>query len=462
LPLDKKSFVLIVAVIALFTLTGCGGGASSSSSSTTPAAHNEWTWVAGSNLVNQAGTYATQGTASANNIPGARDSASSWTDSSGNFWLFGGEGVDSAGNSGLLNDLWKFNGSQWTWVGGSNLVWGLGSYGTIGQPSSSNFPDSRESAANCTDSSGNLWLFGGTMYNNYHANDLWEYSTNSGEWTWMSGSNGANSPQGVYGTQGTAAASNVPGGRYSANCWTDSSGNFWLFGGRDNGGVHNDLWKFSPSSGEWTWISGSNMDNQAGIYGTQGTAASSNVPGAREGDTYWTDSTGNFWLFGGAGYDSNGSLNFLNDLWKFNPSSAQWTWVSGSNAIFQTGVYGTQGTASSSNIPGARGWAQGWTDRSGNFWIFGGWGLDSTGAPNIINDLWEYSGGKWIWIGGSKTIDHIGIYGMLGVTSSSNIPGARSSAVSWTDKSGNLWLFGGDGYATSSAADLNDLWEYQP
>ena len=33
----------------------------------------------------------------------------SWVDKSGNFWLFGGSaGIDSAGNSGLLNDLWVF------------------------------------------------------------------------------------------------------------------------------------------------------------------------------------------------------------------------------------------------------------------------------------------------------------------------------------------------------------------
>jgi hypothetical protein len=41
----------------------------------------------------------------------------------------------------------------------------------------------------------------------------------------------ADNASGVYGTQGTAAASNVPGARYSASSWIDSSGNLWLFGG---------------------------------------------------------------------------------------------------------------------------------------------------------------------------------------------------------------------------------------
>ena len=35
--------------------------------------------------------------------------------------------------------------------------------------------------------------------------------------------------------------------------------------------------------------------------------------------TSWTDEAGNFWLFGGQGYDSKGTGAFLNDLWKYEP-----------------------------------------------------------------------------------------------------------------------------------------------
>jgi len=35
--------------------------------------------------------------------------------------------------------------------------------------------------------------------------------------------------------------------------------------------------------------------------------------------------------------------------------------------------------------------------------------------------------------------------------------------VSWSDASGNLWLFGGEGFdSTGTEGTLNDLWEYQP
>jgi hypothetical protein len=50
------------------------------------------------------------------------------------------------------------------------------------------------------------------------------------EWTWMGGSNTSGSvgptTPGVYGTLGTPAAANIPGIRWGASNWTDSSGFF--------------------------------------------------------------------------------------------------------------------------------------------------------------------------------------------------------------------------------------------
>lgn len=67
----------------------------------------------------------------------------------------------------------------------------------------------------------------------------------------------------------------------------------------------------------WTWVSGSDTANQYGVYGTEGIASSSNVPGARDGAVSWIDGSGNFWLFGGQGYDSTGNWDVLNDLWRY-------------------------------------------------------------------------------------------------------------------------------------------------
>ncbi len=459
-----KLAILVFSVLTL--LPACKTNEGTPTNITPTAA-----WISGNNMVNQAGTYGTLGLAAPSNIPGARHQAVSWIDSSGNFWLFGGWGCDSAGNISHLNDLWSYNPTtlQWTWVSGSNTVDQAGSYGTLGTAAPSNVPGARDTAISWIDSSGNLWLFGGWGYDSAgnigHLNDLWKYVPATLEWTWVSGSNIVEQ-EGIYGTQGLGALSNVPGARDRAVSWTDAGGNLWLFGGYglDSAGTMgylNDRWKFDPTTLQWTWFSGSNTVNQEGTYGTQGKAASTNVPGARDAVVVWVDSSGNLWLFGGYGCDSAGSQGELNDLWKFDAESIQWTWVSGNSTVNKMGTYGTQGTAKSSNVPGSRDGSGSWIDSSGNLWLLGGWGYDSVGSLGELNDLWRYDGANWAWLSGSNVINQAGTYGTQGTADSSNVPGARERAVSWIDSSGHLWLFGGWGYdSVGGLGDLNDLWQF--
>src|SRR5262249_12542326 len=155
---------------------------------------------------------------------------------------------------------------------------------------------------------------------------------------------------------------------------------------------------------QWTWISGSNVENAAGVYGTLGTAAAGNVPGARYAASTWIDAAGNLWLFGGYGYDSAGSVGKLNDLLRYTPGSEQWPCISGSSGENAAGVYGTLRAAAAGNLPGAREAASAWIASSGELWMFGGYGYDSTGGVGYLNDLWQYSPstGLWTWIGGSS------------------------------------------------------------
>jgi hypothetical protein len=281
------------------------------------------------------------------------------------------------------------------------------------------------------------------------------------EWTWAKGPDTTSGP-GVYGTLGVPSDGNNPGPRQNPATWTDASGNFWLFGGYDfSGGTYflmNDLWEFS--AGEWTWMGGPNVGGQSGTYGSLGVPAMANIPGGRYQAVTWTDASGNFWLFGGIGFDSAGNQGTLNDLWKY--SAGEWTWVIGSNLYDQQGTYGTLGVPAANNIPGSRAQAVSWIDSSGNFWLFGGINYNLNSSIGQFNDLWKFSNGEWTWVSGSNVVNQHGIYGTLGIPAPGNVPGARNSSVSWIDSSGNLWLFGGSGYISSgpSGGLLNDLWEY--
>jgi len=317
-------------------------------------------------------------------------------DPSGNLWFFGGMGY-AGGYFGYHNDLWKCNPAtlEWTWISGTYMANQVGIYGTKGAAGPSNIPGGREGAVFWIDSLGKLWLFGGNGLdgagNLAYLNDLWKFDPTTLEWTWISGSNTVRQA-GVYGTRGIPDPSNVPGARSAAVSWLDSSGKLWLFGGdgfdsANYGGQLNDLWMFDPTTLDWTWVSGSDTVNQTGIYGTKGTAAPANVPGARFGALSWLDPSGKLWLFGG-GY---GNSSFFNDLWKFDTTTLEWTWVSGSSAVDQAGIYGTKGTAAPSNVPGARVRAVSWVDSQGKLWLFGGWGYVSAGEFGYFNDLWQYT-----------------------------------------------------------------------
>ena len=374
-------------------------------------ANGEWTWMGGSTNSNQPGIYGTLGVAGSSNTPGARTGAVTWSDASGNLWLFGGSG---------FNDMWMFNPTlgatgEWAWMGGSNNGAISGIYGTLGVAAATNIPGGRSGAVSWTDASGHFWLFGGLGSDSNGSdgklNDLWMFDPTLsfvygykalGGWAWMGGSKTAEQ-SGIYGTLGLAAATNIPGARYGAVSWIDKSDNLWLFGGRgydstQPGGYLNDLWKFDPTLGqfgEWTWMGGSSTVGsnyvQPGVYGTLGVAASTNTPGGRQGAVSWSDASGNLRLFGGFFYGATGGPVWLNDVWKFDPTigvSGEWTWMGGSAYGNQSGVYGTLGTVNSTNIPGARQYGVSWSDGSGSLWLFGGSGIDSSRTVTELNDLW--------------------------------------------------------------------------
>jgi N-acetylneuraminic acid mutarotase len=358
-----------------------------------------WALVRGSDRVTsvsyQIGVYGDKGETDSDNTPGARSNSVSWTDTSGHLWLFGGYGYDSAGSYGLLNDLWRFGGSNWTWMNGYSSVNRYGVYGTMGVANSSNTPGARELSATWADSNGTLWLFGGFGYGSSGSagalNDLWKYS--SSKWTWVNGSKSTNK-KGVYGAKGVAGLTNMPGVRYGSVLWMDTKGDLWLYGGngydsRGTNGYLSDLWKFDVDANEWTWVNGSNLANRhsTGVYGTQGQSASNTTPGDRESASAWRDNYGYLWLFGGYGYDSSETLGWLNDLWKFNGSV--WEWVSGSQYANKPGVYGNKGDPDSDNTPGSRLFSTSCMDTSGNLWLFGGYGYDSASDGNM-NDLWKF------------------------------------------------------------------------
>src|SRR5207244_311221 len=139
------------------------------------------------------------------------------------------------------------------------------------------------------------------------------------------------------------------------------------------------------------------LPDQPGVYGIQGIPSATNYPGARTfGARSWTDTSGYLWLCGGGGYASNYSGE-LNDLWRYDITNDEWTWMKGSNTTGSAGVYGTLQTPDAQNEPSGRHEATAcWNDLNGNLWFYGGYDGGS------YSDMWMYnpSTNEWTWMNG--------------------------------------------------------------
>lgn len=420
-----------------------------------------YTWMSGPNTLNAPSAFGVKGVPSTTNIPASIYGPVSWSDNSGNFWLFGG----SQSSANKFNALFRYNPStnEWTWMSGGNSYNNIGVYGTKGVAAAANTPGARVGSVTWKGADGNLYLFGGYGYAANTSlgdlNDVWKFDITTGQWTWIAGSNTIN-PAMVYGTMGVTTSSNTPNGRTGGIGWVDNNGVFWTYGGFNNANTryHSDLWKFEITTGQWTYMGGSQSFNIGGTFGTKGVAAPTNFPGSRVSGVGVTDSNNNLWLFGGTG--TSGTWGEFNDLWKYDISIGQWTWVSGGNSISQSGTYGTKGVANAANKPGSRRNHLAWY-KGNSIYVQGGWGRYSTTLTGHLNDVWKYdiSLGQWTWISGIDGRNALTSYGTKGVTAISNSIGGRSEAASFADNSGSFWIFGGRDFSLGVMNNTNDLWK---
>ncbi|MEM9649975.1 MAG: kelch repeat-containing protein [Bacteroidota bacterium] len=277
----------------------------------------------------------------------------------------------------------------------------------------------------------------------------------TGQWTWVKGSDTVNH-LGNYGIQGVASVSNNPPARANPAYWTDLDGNFWMFGGLiqrsgQSNIILNDLWKFDPITEQWTWVHGPTLNTASGgQYGLQGIGAPTNLPPARYlGKANWTGPDGHLYMFGGARLGGP-----LNDLWKYDISLNQWTWLAGSSNVNAAVSYGTKGVPAITNDPGARYQCTSNWVADNKLWLLGG----RKGIGDQGNDLWSYdiTTNLWTWVSGVQTISPAGNYGTKGITNNTNQPPGRGYPTTWKGFNGDLYLFGG----AKGAVNFNDVWRY--
>lgn len=452
----------------------------------------------------ETGRYGTRGVAAANVYPPQRYYGNTWVDTAGNFWLMGGCGIDEIPTTALF----KFDPDieQWTWMWGHSF-WYTDSFHHVGlgvYDSSNALGSLRGAGYTWVTPNNHLWIYAASSYtfttNQPMGSDLWQYDPAINQWAWMGQFAIAPTNLGiypadtantiVYGTRGTGSAQTTPGHRgfqqfETGAAWTDAQGNLWLFGGRtyyvtppgshvaghivQDSGYLADMWKYDISTGIWTWMSGSNMLDDAGHYGTLGVPSVNNYPAARTVQNFWKDDNGIFWLAGGLGIgpDTIQYSNAYQDVWKFNPATLEWTWVKGPSAPSSAPHSGAICDTSSSNI---------WGRHLLNHFV---WKVnddvvityESKDTSRYL-DLWTYDfptnnliayaaqPNAWVPIAEYPLAVN---YGVTGVPSPNNLPTPRCGAFGFVDKRGTCWLWGGQPSANINwSIGYSDLWKYNP
>ncbi|MEO8587892.1 MAG: kelch repeat-containing protein [Flavobacteriales bacterium] len=429
---------------------------------TVHAQNGQWTWIKGSSVPNQSAVWGTMGVAAPGNTPPSLLQPYFWTAIDGTFWLYGGRDGNGQGYAAL----WKYDPAtnQWTWMKGPTTTNGEGNFGTQGVPGALNEPPAKSFGATAwTDLDGNFWMYGGVNGDSFDPppnNDLWKYEVATNTWTWMKGSASQNPPP-VWGIKGVPDINNQPPAHSDCHAtWTDDLGDLWMFGGFNRvdgfGAQYNATWRYNIPTNTWTWMAGDSVGNTPAVYGTLGIPAAANTPDGRYARSLAKAADGSFWMYGGTA----GGNWVYNDPWRFDPITAYWTWMGGSQVAQQPAVFGTQCETTATNDPGRRVGIN-WQGTDGRWWIFGN---NTEGSSHMSsNDMWTFCPtiAEWTWATGPNTINDVGNWGAIGVASPTNRPNGRNFSATWTAANGDLYLFGGLNDVGVFTV-YNDLWKFTP
>lgn len=139
-------------------------------------------------------------------------------------------------------------------------------------------------------------------------------------------------------------------------------------------------------------------------------------------------------------YDDWLCTAYLNDLWRYDTNTGEWTWIKGCTTA-QASVYGVKGVPAPDNTP--RGWTLSLASAAPDgMWLFGGGDFHSFEA---VNSLWHFDGADWTWVSGDNQTLIRRDYPTRGVSSTVHYPGPRYESAIWKISDTMFYIYGGYG-----------------
>lgn len=370
--------------------------------------------------------------------PGVREHAGGGV-YNGRIYVYGGYGLTSSTTNDSRSDMWMFDIGLGQWARVKNFP-SFSNHTNQGNPDASAQPGTRNRMATAMDASGNLWLFGGYKNNQDPMNDLWKYNVSTKLWTWVGGDN----------FQEGWGNANWPAARHRVRMWFDNNGDLWLYGGArqtaSQNESFNDLWKYNPGTNNWTCVKGNAnqtfayTNTASGNYpASEGIGGTAYYPRARSDYGYWIDNNNNFWIF--AGYAQSHSTHDFADLWKYNPTTNEWTLVKGDNQ-----VHNNSNPQNNTSRPIQRDAPYCWKGNDGHLYFFGG-----ANQSGFRREVWHFDIGLNTWVNDYVDASYdVGpsINSPTGVDHANNHPGAQVTAINHLTTATHTYMF--DGYGTGS------------
>ena len=311
--------------------------------------------------------------------------------------------VRGVGLEGELNDLWKYDGTNWAWVSGASATNQLGVYGTKGVAAPSNAPGARHNHVAWSNGAGTIWLFGGAGIRCHRRRGLPERPVEVGRRRSGPGSPGSTGVGqfGNYGTKGVPAPTQRPrsaAGR--AIAWRDASGEplalrrlRLLVVGQRQPERPVEVRRHVLDLG-----GGQQPAEPAGIVRDQGgRERRQRRPAGGRTPTRWMDDAGELWLFGGEGLRPRGpmgipqrSLEVGRHVLDLDRRRQR-----GRSARRLRDHGGARAEQSTRRTGRRRGLAGDPTATSGSS---AGSGTTAPTATSGLSDLWKWDGTDWIFI----------------------------------------------------------------